>query len=212
MNTMLHVMEGFANLLRVWEDALLRARLRECIQFFLERIIDPADAHLRLFFDDAWNSLAQGASYGHDIEGAWLLLEAAEVLGEPGLIDTVRKVSQSMAQAVLDHGLWPDGSVIYEQTGGSHRSQERQWWTVAEGMVGLYNAYQLSGKPAFGEAAFGCWKFAERSLVDREHGDWFKILDGECKPVKESPKIGPWECPYHHSRACMEMIRRLEEP
>jgi mannobiose 2-epimerase len=46
--------------------------------------------------------------------------------------------------------------------------------------------------------------------VDRTHGDWFKVLDRDGTPLAGSYKVGPWECPYHHSRACFEMLDRLE--
>jgi mannobiose 2-epimerase len=40
-------------------------------------------------------------------------------------------------------------------------------------------------------------------------GDWFKTLDPQGRPLDSVPKAGPWECPYHHVRAGLEMIERL---
>jgi mannobiose 2-epimerase len=48
-------------------------------------------------------------------------------------------------------------------------------------------------------------------VIDQTHGDWFKQLNRDSTPDLSHYKAGPWECPYHHARACMEMIARLEQ-
>ena len=77
-------------------------------------------------------------------------------------------------------------------------------------MVGFYAAYQLSKQEEYARAALQCWDVIEAHLIDREHGDWFKVLDREGVPLPGQLKVGPWECPYHHARACLEMTRRLD--
>ncbi|MBO7499172.1 MAG: AGE family epimerase/isomerase, partial [Bacteroidaceae bacterium] len=81
MNTHLHILEPYTNLYRVWPDARLAAAIRNLIDIFVDRILDPQTFHLRLFFDDDWNSKVDATSYGHDIEASWLIHEAALVLG-----------------------------------------------------------------------------------------------------------------------------------
>jgi len=210
MNTLLHIMEAYTNLLRVWDDENLRTRLRELIEVFLEHVIDPQTHHFKLFFDDRWSSLKNDVvSYGHDIEGSWLLVEAAEALGEPDLSLKVKSTAVAMAQAVYNEGLDGDGSLFYEASLNELESTDKHWWVQAEAVVGFYNAYQISGQAQFSQAALRCWKYIEDKFIDREHGDWFKVLNRQGIPYPNRYKVGPWECPYHHSRVCFEMIQRL---
>ena len=98
---MLHILEAYTNLLRVWQDAALKAQHRALIDIFLQRIIDPSTGHFKLFFDDGWNSLLDNISFGHDIEGSWLLCEAAQVQGDLALVKQVNE----MAVRIADGGL-----------------------------------------------------------------------------------------------------------
>jgi mannobiose 2-epimerase len=210
MNTMLHIMEGYTNLLRVWDDPRLKQQHRALIETFLDRILDPQTGHFRLFFDDDWTSLAQIDSYGHDIEGSWLLCEAAAMHGDEALTRRIHTAALQLAGSALREGLDDDGSMFYEA--GPHGIEEtfKSWWPQAEAVVGFYNAYQLSGREEFARAALRSWDYIQKFLVDREHGDWFKRLDRHGVPDSTNFKVGPWECPYHHSRACFEMLERIE--
>jgi mannobiose 2-epimerase len=211
MNTNLHILEAYTNLLRVWDDPRLKAQHKALVETFLQHIIDPATNHFRLFFDDGWNSLSSVFSFGHDIEGSWLLWEAAELQGDAVLKESVRKAALGMAEAVRREALEKDGSLVYE--GGPHGlvNVNKVWWAQAEGMVGFYNAYQLSGREEFAGAAKGLWDYIQARMVDREHGEWWKQLSRDGKPDRDHYKIGPWDCPYHAVRACLEMTARLEE-
>ncbi len=84
MNTLLHLMEAYANLLRVWEDASARpvARAGPGLPGPRHR---PGDAPLPVVLRRpvALASFPPVISYGHDIEGSWLLVEAAEMLDDP---------------------------------------------------------------------------------------------------------------------------------
>jgi mannobiose 2-epimerase len=80
----------------------------------------------------------------------------------------------------------------------------------AEAVVGFYNAYQLSDQVHFVQAAHRCWTYIQTKMVDRKHGGWFKRLHRNGTPDNTRYKAGPWDCPYHHSRACFEMLARLD--
>jgi cellobiose epimerase len=211
MNTMLHILEAYTSLLRVWEDAGLKAKHKGLIETFQEHIIDHSTGHFKLFFDDQWNSLLENVSYGHDIEGSWLLCEAAEVQADPALLEQVREAAIQIASAVYKDGLEQDGSLPYESGPHGLVDSFKSWWVQAEAMPGFYNAYQLSGQEHFAQAAWRSWEYIRDKMVDRTHGDWLKRLHRDGTPDNSIYKVGPWECPYHHSRACFEMIERLAE-
>jgi len=197
--------------LGVWPDARVQKQLENLIRTFLSRVIDPASGHLQLFFDDQWNSLSDTISYGHDIECSWLLWEAAQTVNNAQLSGQAKAASIELAEVVLDEAVDRDGS-LFQELGPSGKNQaEKEWWTQAEGVVGFYNAYQLSGDEKYARAAEGCWAYIREKLIDRQYGDWVKRirLDGTVNP--QSYKVGPWECPYHHARLCLQMMELLKE-
>ena len=209
MNTHLHVLEAYANLYRVWPDRQLAQQLEGLIQVFLDKIIDPETGHMHLFFERNWKVTADLVSYGHDIEASWLLLEAAEVLGNSALMEEVKKKAVAMARASAE-GLQPDGSLYHElDRSTEHYDTHREWWVSAEAMVGFLNAYELSGEPFFFDASLNAWEFARKHLLDKENGEWFwGVWDNYSR--MEEDKVGFWKCPYHNSRACLEVIQRCK--
>jgi mannobiose 2-epimerase len=209
MNTMLHILEAYTNLLRVWDDAFLRRQHRSIINVFLRHIVDEGSGHLRLFFDDQWHSLSDLISFGHDIEASWLLWEAAQVQGDAALMTQVRDLVVKMATAVYEQGLDDDGSLFSEANPQGLVNESKAWWPQAEAMVGFYNAYQLSGQERFSQAAQQAWHYIQNQIVDHTYGDWYKQLFRDGTPDHTHYKVGPWDCPYHQSRACLEMMNRL---
>jgi mannobiose 2-epimerase len=210
MNTHLHLLEAYATLLRHNEDATVRLRLRELINIFLRHIVHPATQHFMLFFDEQWNPQSEKVSFGHDIEGSWLLCEAAEILGDVEILAQVRTTAVKMAQAVYAEGLDHDGGIFYEREPDGHFDTDKHWWPQAEAVVGFLNAFEVSGKHRFEFAAEQSWRFIERSIIDRKNGEWFSLVSRDGVPAAKQDKVGPWKCPYHNSRTCLEVMQRLD--
>ncbi|MBT2288672.1 AGE family epimerase/isomerase [Paenibacillus albidus] len=209
MNTHLHVLEAYTGLCRVWKSEELRAKLAELIETMLSHIIDDEGRHFYLFFDEQWNVKSDHVSYGHDIEGSWLLVEAAETLGDEALLHRVQQAAISMAEAVLAEGIDRDGGIWNEAGPAGLLNKDKDWWPQAEAVVGFYNAYQLTGDARFQSAAQASWAFIAQYLVDPKFGEWYWAVDEQLRPLAHASKVSAWKCPYHNSRACFEMIERL---
>ncbi len=211
MNTHLHLLEAYAALVRAKrEDNRARLRLRELIRIFMDRILDPRRRHFRLFFTGDWRCRSDRTSFGHDIEGSWLLCEAADTLGDPILRKEVREAAVQMARAVLLEARDSDGAIFYEADPSGITDDNKHWWPQAEAVVGFLNACELSGEECFFDAAHTSWKFIEEKLVDRTNGEWFWQVSRQGVPDPSRYKVGQWKGPYHNSRACMETMRRLD--
>ncbi|MBD8040082.1 AGE family epimerase/isomerase [Phocaeicola sp. Sa1CVN1] len=209
MNTHLHILEPYTNLYRVWKDEQLERQLRNLIEVFITRILDPQTGHLNLFFEEDWTNKYRIYSYGHDIEASWLIHEAALVLGDPALLKRIEPLIIRIAQAA-DEGLNPDGSMIYENFLDKQKiDRELHWWVQAENVVGHINLYQHFGNTEALDTAVRCWEFIKTKLIDREHGEWHWSLLPDGTVNRRDDKAGFWKCPYHNGRMCMEVIERF---
>lgn len=207
LNTHLHILEAYTNLFRIWPSSSLYDALKNLIQLFRDRFIND-QGHFKLFFDENWNSRSDKISYGHDIEGSWLLYEAAEVLGDRALLAEIRQPVLLMADTFVQEGLRKDGGVFNDSEHGQYDG-EIHWWPQAEAMVGLANAWQLTGEPHYLDLLSQVWQFTKEHIIDQENGEWFWGIDAAGQVLKNEDKAGPWKCPYHNSRALLELIKRL---
>ena len=210
MNTHLHILEAYTNLYRVWKDPSLKDALENVLRLMLDRFVDKDSKHLNLFFDDNWTLKSTLISFGHDIEASWLIHEAAEVLENQELIKQSGKLAVEMVRANFT-GLDSDGGLFYEYyPEEKEMDTDKHWWPQAEAMVGYYNAYQLRDDESFLIKALESWKFIKEKIVDREYGEWNWATNKEGRALREKEKAGLWKCPYHNSRACLEIIRRID--
>jgi len=229
MNTNLHVLEAYTNLTRANVNEHARKALEALLYITLDKIVNR-DFHFDLFFDMNWNSLTKDISYGHDIEGSWLLYEAALVLGNESLIAKVKQTALAIAEvthnAAIDR---TNGGLISGCDEAGHIHTKKEWWPQAEAVVGFYNAYELSrGEPSpdhckrsgsvectgdqkYFDAANGIWDYIQKYFVDRSHGEWHNELNPDNTPDISMPKAGFWKCPYHNARACLEILQRIRD-
>ena len=213
MNTHLHLIEAYTGLLRVLRTPEQIAKVRQHLNIMLDKVYDSEIHHFKMFFRDDWSWTTPEISYGHDIEGTWLMTETAEVLGEKDMEEKSAPKCLAMAAACLEESILPDGSMIYEYNPVTrHINTNRSWWVQAETVVGFLNAWQMSGEQRFLDASLKAFEYIDLFVVDHEYGEWFTMLgnSGEVLSGYES-KIDGWKCPYHNARMCFEIIERYEK-
>lgn len=210
MNTHLHIMEAYTNLHTAWENKLLQKRLKQLIRVHLDVMFDYDEDHFYSFFDADWNSKSNIYSYGHDIEAIWLLTDATKKLSNKVLYKEVVPVAKKVAYKVVSEGLDGNYGGIFN-SGSSNKvlDNDKHWWVQAEAMVGFLEAYRITGDQVFINAICDIWSFVKQNIKDTKNGEWFFRVSNEGIPYMNEDKVGPWKCPYHNSRACLEFLQRL---
>lgn len=209
MNTHLHVLEGYTNLYRINKSGGLKTALTELLDVFYDHIIDKKDYHFNLFFDENWNVKSDKISFGHDIEGSWLLLEAAEVVELTKIVERFKETAVKMAEGCIPAINSLGGLSQDIRRGEDMHDDEVEWWVQAEGVVGFINAYQITGDIKYLAIANNLTDYINKFVIDHKGGEWFNRISANGKPGKGGEKAGFWKCPYHNSRMCFEILDRL---
>lgn len=230
-NSSIHLLEAFSELYRVWPDSLLRERLLEMLNLIRDTIT-TAKGYLTLFFERDWTPVSfrdssqavreasyyfDHVSFGHDMETAYLMLEASHVLGLSSDVKTL-----TIAKKMVDHALangWDDenGGFYYQGYYFNHSdsisiiNEEKEWWVQDEGLNALMLMAKLFPEEKKYYVAFKKqWEYIKKFLIDHEYGGWY--MDGLDKsPGKQqAPKAYDWKANYHDVRALMNCIKMLK--
>jgi mannobiose 2-epimerase len=231
-NSSIHLLEAFAELYNVWPDPLLKERLQEML-LLIRDTITHEKGYLVLFFSHDWQPVSfrdstreviekhhglDHVSFGHDIETAYLMLEATEILGNENDTVTLR-AAKKMVDHCLDFGY--DNSVggIFDEGyyfKGSDKLEiirdTKNWWAQAEGMnTMLIMADLFPDDPRRYEQKFlQQWSYIDKYLIDHQNGDWYAGgLDKEPS-LRTALKGHQWKATYHHYRSMANCIRRLK--
>jgi len=209
-NTHLHLIESFTNLLRLngYEDVY--TRIEELRELFLHRMVDPAGYGYEYFKPD-WTADAHDASYGHDVELAWLMRDTAQAIGKSPEDAETGAFARRLIDHALAHGFDGVRGGLYERGPGGRDATvlSKTWWAQAEALVGLLDMYQLTKDETYFTAFEKTASFVLNDVADHEYGDWYP----QFKPdgtLDGTTKASEWKDPYHQTRACLEVIRRLD--
>lgn len=210
MNTFLHVFEGYSGLYQATRDERIAARLREMLDMFYAKIYHPQRRRQEVFFNDDYQPILDLHSYGHDIESAWLLDWGCTLMEDKALNAKLIPVLTEMAQNVYEKAYHGNG--LFNECENGVNDENRIWWVQAETVVGFMNAWQRNpDKTYFLEAAKEVWQYIQKEIVDDRPGsEWFWLVHPDGTPGRQKEIVGPWKCPYHNGRMCIEMIRRLK--
>ena len=208
MNNNLHVLEALTNLYRVWPDKGLKEQLTRQIDIMSNKILNRETWHENLYLTMEFENKRNIDSYGHDIEFSWLLVEAAEVLGDEKILEDTRHVAVNLARVQLEEGFDELGGMYYEKADGKMITNI-SWWPQSECVVGYLNAWQISGEQKYLDTAIKSWGFIREYMIDHEYGGWYTNVRPDGTPIKSRTKVDQWTCPYHNSRMGFEVMTRF---
>ena len=226
----MHLLEAFTTLYQLSGQDIHKRKLNEVIHVILEKMVDHQAGCGRNQFDAAlnpippiairrtWNDdrgkgevireLVDTTSYGHNLELAWLLERAGDVMGDPsGRFDNyIRQFADHALRYGFDHelgGVYRDGP--HE---GAALVRDKEWWQNCESLVGFLCAWERLGDERFWQAFEKNWDFDSRYLINHQAGEWHQLADARGKIL-----IGDlgnlWKGMYHSGRAVLECVNRL---
>ena len=231
-NSSIHLLEAFTDLYNVWPDGLLRERLNEMLVLVRDTITTDK-GFMVLFFEPNWMPVSfrdsteavilkhrylDHVSFGHDVETAYLMLEASHVLG---IKDDHR--TMAVAKKMVDHSLkwgWDENKGGFYDEGYYFKGNPtlsiikdgKNWWTQAEGLNSLLLMadYFPDDKMEYFKKFQQLWAYCQEYLIDHEHGDWYQGgLDKEPEQ-KTALKGQIWKANYHQLRALINCVQRLQ--
>jgi len=228
-NTMIHILECFTELYKVWPDKLLKERLNSVHQIIRDKIVRP-EGYVNLFFQRDWTPISfknankrnyefDHISFGHDVEIAFLLLEASEVLGIEN-----DSLTLSIAKKLVDHsiengfdsergGIFDRGYYMPDDSNITIIKNTKEWWAQAEALNSFLLMSKLfpNDRNNYRQKFYLQWDYIKKYLIDHEHGGWFwGGIDIEHE-IKKSNKASVWKVNYHTSRALINCLKMLSE-
>lgn len=231
-NSSIHLLEAFTELYQVWPDSLLRERLQEMLVLIRDTIVKP-EGYMTLFFRPDWTPVSfrdstrkviedhhwlDHVSFGHDVEIAYLMLEASHILG---IKDDQKTLT--VAKKLIDHalrkgwdneagGFYDEGYYFKDTTDITITADTKNWWAQAEGLNTLLIMADLFPEDDlhYYEKFKTQWNFINANLIDHEHGDWYAGSIDRQPEMKTAQKGHLWKAAYHQYRALSNCARELK--
>jgi len=159
----IHLLEAYAALYKIWKDESIRLRTKELIDLIIEKFFNPESGHLYIRFDENWNLIKEGASYGNDFEASWLLMDCAYALKDIEYINKVKNVSARLAKAGME-GWQEDGSIH------CYGNENVKVWVQAESIVANLCAWKYHSDGEGAAHALKTWEFLKsHPSIDNDH-------------------------------------------
>jgi len=232
-NSSIHLLEAFTELYRVWPDPLVKERLLMMLNLIRDRIVQPKGC-LQLFLNRDCSPVSycdsaedvrrknwqlDHISFGHDVETAYLMLEASEVAGLKDDTVTLRKAKMMVDHSIRNGwdksvgGFYDGGYYFKGQDSVTIIKDTKNWWAQAEGLNSLLLMARLfPDDPQNYKLLFlKEWEYIDKYLIDHDHGDWYPNGIDKEPQEKLAMKAQIWKGNYHTSRSLMNCMKQLRE-
>lgn len=211
-NSHLHILEAWTQLYNETKDPLVAERLVELIQINTVTVKHP-DHPCNV---DGWNpdwTLIETeqnlrTSYGHDVECAWLVLEAGNALGRKPA--TMRNWAETICEHSIKYGYDRAHGGFFASGPLSGPSDDRRkiWWTQAEAMVAMLVMHRLTGDEKYREIFEDSFRFVEQYHLAKD-GGWWATLEADGTLGQSQVRTSMWQGAYHNGRALLICERLL---
>jgi mannobiose 2-epimerase len=206
-NAHLHWMEALAELYEASRDPAVRRSLEEAVRlnrrYFYPRAPGRSSFHRQPDWKPVTDPQSAGLSYGHNVEFAWLMVRAQQVLG--------RRPAWRHFRAHVDHALrygydHARGGLFYRGADDQPASDtDKVWWAEAELLAALTDALRHRPDPAYERALIQQIAFLGQYQTDPRDGVWLDTVAADGRP-KRSAKAHNWKANYHDVRAMVKFI------
>jgi len=228
----MHLMEAFTTLYECIGKNLHRRRLIEIIELIIHKMLHPefrtgipqffADwkAAPQIKFDIIWGwdrfsengskgQATDNTSYGHNVEFAWLLMHALDILNLP--IKKYINIIQKLYEHALAQGIdWEYGGVFVE---GSHAGRvydrEKEFWQNAEMLIALTQGCLVLNLETYWPVYLNVHRFVFDKIIHHKVGEWWPLLTRQGEPIWMHMSHN-WKINYHTVRSMIETIKRME--
>ena len=171
----------------------------------LDQIYNPGKRRMEVFFDEDFRPILDMQSYGHDIEGSWLIWDAAEYFLRPDGREAWRKMCLDLLESATERA-FTDHGLHYEVVDGVVNTI-RAWWPQAETMLGFEFGWRMTKDPVWAERMKTQWHYILRATADpREGSEWFNEVREDGSLNNEKQLVDEWKCPYHNGRMCLRLM------
>lgn len=217
MNSSIHILEALTGLYQVWPDPLLKTRVQEMLDICLNKIYSEP-GYLTQFLTLDWKRTPSPDSFGHDVEAGFLMVEAAELLGNgnaPRIWTAARHLTDHAQQYGWDAklgGLYDLGPMNADGVVTGNLRTEKIWWVEAEHLNALLLLHEHFGKetPQYWDAFLKQWDWITRFQIDHTHGGWWPTVRADGTPASRV-KADMWTECYHQARAMLVVSERLRK-
>ena len=201
MNTNLHIVEALIELYHLSHDSRVKMRLQEVFDIFRTRFAQP-DGRLIYYVTKELVPASDIDSYGHAMEAAFLMTEAAEALERD--TEETWSLAKIMVDRTLEHGWDTENGGMFNEGHFDKLAHDRNkvWWVQAESFNVLRIMAEKYGEP-YDRLCDEQWAFIERHMIDSVYGGWRPSVLTDGSRIEGLVKSDAWTEGYHQGRAVL---------